>query len=75
MAYRWFIGVDPKYQKFGLGKRLMEEVIIHCSSDHRPIYLETSTMENLTWYKKFGFVVYDTLELSYKLYFLKRPLH
>jgi len=74
-AYLWFIGVDPKYQKYGLGKRLLEEVIINCTSDKRPIFLETSTMENLPWYKKFGFEVYDTLDLSYKLYFLRRPLY
>lgn len=75
MAYLWFIAVGPKYQKFGLGRRLLEEVIAHCTADDRPIYLETSTMENLPWYKKFGFEVYDTLTLTYKLYFLKRPLN
>ncbi|HMI01270.1 MAG TPA: GNAT family N-acetyltransferase [Pedobacter sp.] len=75
MSYLWFIGVDPKYQKFGLGKRLLEEVIIHCTAENRPIYLETSTFENLPWYKKFGFEVYDTLNISYWLYFLKRPMY
>lgn len=75
MAYLWFIGVEPKYQRFGLGKRLMDELIVRCTLDNRPIVLETSTMENLPWYKKFGFDVYDTLELSYRLYFLKRSMH
>ncbi|MFA6275791.1 MAG: GNAT family N-acetyltransferase [Pedobacter sp.] len=74
MAYLWFIGVDPKYQKFGLGKKLMEEIIINTMQDNRPIYLETSTIENLPWYKKFGFEVYDELILDYTLYFLKRSL-
>lgn len=75
MAYLWFIGVDPQHQKSGLGKRLLEEVIARCASDNRPVYLETSVPENLLWYKKFGFEVYDSLELSYTLYFLKRQLH
>ncbi len=75
MAYLWFIGVDPKYQKYGLGKRLLEEVVINCTSEKRPVFLETSTMENLPWYKKFGFEVYATVDLSYELYFLRRPLY
>lgn len=74
MAYLWFIGVEPKYQRFGLGRRLLEEVIASCALEDLPIYLETSTMENLPWYKKFGFEVYDKLELSYTLYFLRRSL-
>jgi GNAT superfamily N-acetyltransferase len=74
MAYVWFIGVDPKYQKFGLGKKLMKEIIISTMQDHRPIFLETSTLENLPWYKKFGFKIYDQLILDYTMYFLKRPV-
>jgi len=74
MAYLWFIGVDPKYQKFGLGKKLMEEIIISTKQDERPIYLETSTLSNLPWYKKFGFEVYQELDLSYRLFFLRLPL-
>jgi len=64
IAYLWFIGVMPEYQHFGLGKRLMEEVIIHCNAEKRPIYLETSTKDNLPWYKKFGFEVYHELNLK-----------
>ncbi len=71
MAYLWFIGVDPRYQHFGLGKRLMEEIIIAALQDNRPIYLETSTLANLPWYKKFGFEVYHELDLSYRLFFLR----
>lgn len=74
MAYLWFIGVDPKYQKFGLGRKLMEEIIISTKQDDRPIYLETSTLSNLPWYKKFGFEVYHELDLSYRLFFLRLPL-
>lgn len=74
MAYLWFIGVEPKYQRFGLGRRLLEEVMASYALEELPIYLETSTMENLPWYKKFGFEVYDKLELSYTLYFLRRSI-
>ncbi|MEJ5993209.1 GNAT family N-acetyltransferase [Pedobacter sp. Du54] len=72
MAYIWFIGVMPEYQHFGLGKRLIEEVIIKTASDDRKIFLETSTIENLPWYRKFGFEVYEELTFGYTLFFLKR---
>ncbi|MGV3685054.1 MAG: GNAT family N-acetyltransferase [Daejeonella sp.] len=72
MYYLWFIGVDPDSQGTGIGTQLMNEVIEDSRVQSRPIYLETSTQRNLPWYKKFGFDVYNDLDLSYKLYFLKR---
>lgn len=36
------------------------------------MYLETSMPENLPWYERFGFRIYDRLELGYTLYFLKK---
>jgi len=72
MYYLWFIGVDPDSQGIGIGTQLMNEVIEDSQVQSRPIYLETSTQRNLPWYKKFGFDVYSDLDLSYKLYFLKR---
>ncbi|MGB4399445.1 MAG: GNAT family N-acetyltransferase, partial [Daejeonella sp.] len=72
MYYLWFIGVDPDSQGTGIGTQLMNEVIEDSQVQSRPIYLETSTQRNLPWYKKFGFDIYEDLDLSYKLYFLKR---
>lgn len=72
MYYIWFIGVDPAYQNSGIGTALLNEVIEDSSRKKRPIYLETSTTKNLPWYKKFGFDIYNELDLSYKLFFLKR---
>ena len=74
MYYLWFIGVNPIYQHCGIGSKLMEELITESEEMKRPIYLETSTLKNLPWYRKFGFEVYQELDLSYKLFFLKRPL-
>jgi ribosomal protein S18 acetylase RimI-like enzyme len=70
--YLWFIGVDPRYQGKGIGSKLMEELIKDSEEKQRPIYLETSTLKNIPWYKKFGFEIYHELEFSYKLFFLKR---
>lgn len=74
MYYLWFIGVDPQHQGAGIGSELMQSLIEDSQKQQRPIYLETSTLRNLPWYAKFGFEVYNELDLSYKLYFLKRAL-
>jgi len=71
MAYLWFIGVDPLHQHQGIGSLLLEEIIANANSKNLPVYLETSTIENLPWYKSFGFEIYNKLELSHTLFFLK----
>lgn len=73
--YLWFIGVDPEYQNAGIGSVLLNEIIEDSEHKKRPIYLETSTLKNLPWYKKFGFQIYHELDLSYKLFFLKREMN
>jgi GNAT superfamily N-acetyltransferase len=69
--YLWFIGVDPKEQNKGIGSTLLSEVINDSLSKQRPIYLETSTLKNIPWYEKFGFKIYNELDLSYRLFFMK----
>jgi hypothetical protein len=69
--YLWFIGVHPVHKGLGTGSTLLDEIIADAKAMDRPIYLETSTLKNLPWYKKFGFEVYDKLILNYTLYFLK----
>lgn len=72
--YLWFIGVDPEFKNKGIGTRLLNQLIDESVTENRPIYLETSTLINLPWYLKFGFEIYHELDLSYKLFFLKRDL-
>lgn len=71
MAYLWFIGVEPHEQGRGIGTLLLKEVLLEAGVLNLPIYLETSTLTNLPWYKKQGFEIYHELLLSYRLYFLK----
>ncbi|MEX2235139.1 MAG: GNAT family N-acetyltransferase [Cyclobacteriaceae bacterium] len=71
-SHLWFIGVDPDHQGKGSGSSLLKEVIEECERRQSPIYLETSVDRNLSWYKKFGFEIFHTLDLGYTLYFLKR---
>jgi GNAT superfamily N-acetyltransferase len=70
MIYLWFIGVEPLVQHFGLGSKLLSEILKRSETLGFPVYLETSVAGNLPWYKRFGFDVYNELDLGYTLYFL-----
>jgi len=72
ICYLWFIGTDPKVQHTGIGSKLMEQIISISNEKQLPLYLETSTTENLKWYNNFQFEIYNELQLDYKLFFLKR---
>lgn len=73
ICYLWFIGVNPDVQNRGLGSAFIKDIIQECERKNRPIYLETSVEKNLPWYKKFGFEIFQSLDLTYKLYLLRRP--
>ncbi|MCZ4223528.1 GNAT family N-acetyltransferase [Pedobacter rhodius] len=75
MYYLWFVGVLPERQNTGRGTQLINEIIKDSKRIGRAIYLETSTVKNIPWYKKFGFEIYDQLDLSYRLFFLKRDIN
>jgi len=69
-SHLWFIGVHPSSQNKGIGSKLLMEVIKEAEAMQRPVYLETSTLANVGWYKKFGFKIYGELDFSYKLLLL-----
>lgn len=71
-SYLWFIGVNPQRQNKGIGSAFIRDVIDECERKKRPIYLETSTEKNLPFYKKFGFEIFHSLDLSYTLYHLRK---
>ncbi|WP_220100812.1 GNAT family N-acetyltransferase [Chitinophaga oryzae] len=67
--YLWFIGVLPGRQHRGTGSRLLRQLIAH---GQRPVYLETSMIDNVNWYTKRGFEVYQTLKFGHgDLYLLR----
>lgn len=70
--YLWFLGVLGANQHAGIGTQLLKEVIQDSQMQKRPVYLETSTLNNILWYQKKGFEVYNELDFGYKLYMLKR---
>lgn len=71
-SYLWFIGVIPEFQNKGKGSLFLNEIIQESEQNRRPIYLETSVDRNLPWYKKHGFEIFQSLEMTYKLYMLRR---
>ena len=72
LYYLWFIGVNPATQNKGTGSALLSDLINEGKEKQRTICLETSTLKNLPWYEKFGFTIYNELDLGYKLFFLKK---
>jgi ribosomal protein S18 acetylase RimI-like enzyme len=74
MVYLWFIGVSPKMQGRGKGSALLAAIMEQSAKIQLPLYLETSTARNLPWYDRFDFKIYDRLDLSYSLFFLKNDL-
>lgn len=72
LYYLWFIGVDLRHQNKGIGSQLLQEVISEGQKQNRIICLETSTIRNVPWYKKFGFSIYHEFDFGYKLFCLKR---
>ena len=72
IANLWFIGVNTKQQGKGIGSRFLNELISVEDSVNTAIYLETSMLQNLPFYKKLGFEIYNELNFGHPLYMLKR---
>lgn len=72
LYYLWFIGVYNREQNKGIGTKLLNEVIEDAQKQNRVVCLETSTLKNIPWYKKFGFIVYKELDFGYTLFCLRK---
>lgn len=70
-AHLWYIGVFKQEQGNGAGTFLLKEIMGYCKEKRNSVYLETSTERNLSWYKKNGFILFETLKFSYDLYCFK----
>ncbi|WP_026632614.1 GNAT family N-acetyltransferase [Dyadobacter alkalitolerans] len=69
--YLWFIAVNPQQQGKGIGTKFLSEIRNDAAAMKRPIYLETSTIRNLPFYKNAGLGEYGTLDFGYKLYLIR----
>ncbi|WP_128330556.1 GNAT family N-acetyltransferase [Apibacter sp. HY039] len=54
----WFLGVDVLQQGKGKGSGFLQEIIEYYKGKKEAIVLETSTMQNITFYEKNGFKIY-----------------
>ena len=74
--YLWFLGVHPSDQGSGIGHRLLADV--HARADDRgvPAYLETGTMDNVTWYAAAGYELLGELQLPFggPVWKMERPV-
>ena len=65
--YLWYIAVNKTEQGKGIGTSFLEKICDYATSCNRDIYLETSTEQNISWYKKMGFELYKELNFTYTL--------
>lgn len=60
--YLYNIGVAPRVQGRGAGRRLVEHTATLAERDGVPVYLETQNEANLPFYRRMGFEVVDRRE-------------
>lgn len=51
------MGTHPDRQRQGLGSAVLAPVLARCDTDAVPAYTETSTTENVAFYRRQGFDV------------------
>ncbi|TET32414.1 MAG: N-acetyltransferase [Anaerolineales bacterium] len=69
------IGVLTEYQNLGVGTLLMERYCKLVDEHKLPAYLETDTLTNVSFYRKFGFNIIDEFEiLEVMNYFMWREI-
>lgn len=59
----WFlfiIGVDPKHQRKGYGKKMIEPMLKRIDTENLPVMLDTNKQANIGYYERFGFKVVKT---------------
>lgn len=67
-----FIGVQKSEQGKGIGTSLLLDIKHMAKTNNMPLVLETSTIENIDFYKKNGFTLYSQEEMyGYTLYFFR----
>lgn len=74
--YLQSLGVDPEFQGKGYGTLLMTYMLQKIDTNPLPVFLETSTVNNVNFYKKLGFEVMEEAiaeGTNVKQFFMLRP--
>jgi GNAT superfamily N-acetyltransferase len=70
--YLWYIAVNKNDQGKGIGSIFLKQICDYATFLNKDIYLETSTEQNISWYKKMGFELYKELDFTYTLSCFKK---
>ena len=62
--YLLALGVDPESQRSGYGTALVSKGIERANRDNRPIYVETETEANASFYERLGFETLDEITIE-----------
>jgi ribosomal protein S18 acetylase RimI-like enzyme len=62
--YLPMIGVDPAHQHQGYGSALLQHALLACDSDHKPAYLESSSLKSIPLYERHGFKLLGTIQVG-----------
>lgn len=73
--YLLFIGVNPDFQRQGIGRKLLGELVADSERLKLPVYLETYLERNIILYKKAGFKVYNELDFGFPVFCMKREFN
>ncbi len=72
--YLEFIGVDPPYQRMGIGSLILSEMVRLADQERACCYLETANPNNLPFYQRFGFErIGEERIIGVPIWFMKRP--
>lgn len=63
--YLAVIGSDPSARGKGFGQAVMRSRLDRCDAEHAPAYLESSKLENVPYYERFGFQVTGEITLPH----------
>ena len=71
-VYLWFLAVDPRSQRSGIGRALLARVFEDADA---PVYLDTSNPDNVPYYASAGFqeIGRGMLPRATPMWFMRRP--
>nr|WP_279324447.1 GNAT family N-acetyltransferase [Chryseobacterium pyrolae] len=69
-VHLWLMGTKPSFQGRGQGTILLKQALEHYTG--RTVILETTALDNLNFYQKSGFQIFEENHvLNYPLYFMR----
>ena len=74
--YLFLLVADPEVQRRGIGQMLLDEALSQIDREGVPTYLETQKIENIAYYRRFGFELKNTItpiDGGPSLYAMVRP--